>query len=195
MSSRAYCPGCNYPLSVCLCDAVTPLDNSVSVTILQHPSEQHHAKNTARLLALGLHQCQIICGENADDFSLLRQQVLATPREWAVLYPAEKSRQLDADTAGMSVIKHLLLLDGTWKKTYKLWQLNCWLHTLPCWQLKVDNPGIYQRKAKWAGSLSTLECAAFALNKLEGLSIKPLLDLLQHRQQQSAIKVNGFHRD
>ncbi|MBC3766690.1 tRNA-uridine aminocarboxypropyltransferase [Neptunicella marina] len=182
MSKRLYCSQCLYPQSVCLCHAVQLDENKVKVIVLQHPSESAHAKNTARLLKLGLKHCEIICGESAADFNDIRQRVSQSPQDWAVLYPSQNSLQLSASHPAKSTPACLILLDGTWKKAFKIWQLNPWLHSLTCYQLQIDNPGIYQRKAKWQNSLSTLECCAFALDLFEGLSPTPLSKLLQVRQ-------------
>src|SRR5258705_7219977 len=47
----ADCPHCGKPLPLCICDSVTPIENRVSVLILQHPQEQDRALGTARLTA------------------------------------------------------------------------------------------------------------------------------------------------
>src|SRR5258708_12963719 len=46
------CPHCLKPLPLCICDSITPIDNRVSLLILQHPQEQDRALGTARLTAL-----------------------------------------------------------------------------------------------------------------------------------------------
>lgn len=183
MSERLYCNHCLFPQSVCLCDAIQPLENKVKVIVLQHPSESTHAKNTARLLKLGLKKCEVVCGESADDFSEIEHQAAQSAQDWAVLYPAKSSSLLSSKSNATPSPLNLILIDGTWKKAYKIWQLNPWLHSLNSYQLQIENPGIYQRKAKWQNSLSTLECCAFALNIIENLPKEPLLSLLKTRQQ------------
>ncbi|XP_062077758.1 uncharacterized protein LOC133782457 isoform X2 [Humulus lupulus] len=53
---RPTCPNCTKPAWLCLCSRIkTPeLDNSVSVTILQHSLEQKHPLNSTRIAVLGL---------------------------------------------------------------------------------------------------------------------------------------------
>ena len=46
------CPQCQKPLPMCICDSITPIENKVSLLILQHPQEQDRALGTARLTAL-----------------------------------------------------------------------------------------------------------------------------------------------
>ncbi|KAM6587347.1 hypothetical protein CsatA_009952 [Cannabis sativa] len=55
-SKRPTCQTCTKPARLCLCSRIkTPeLDNSVSVTILQHSLEQKHPLNSTRIAVLGL---------------------------------------------------------------------------------------------------------------------------------------------
>lgn len=62
----------------------------------------------------------------------------------------------------------LILLDGTWKKAYKMWQLSTNLHTLTTVKLPEDLQGHYTiRKAPSDNSLSTVEAGFYALSLLE----------------------------
>ena len=63
---RPLCPRCARPVSACLCDLVTPVDNRIEVLILQHPLEAHEAKNSVALLALGLARVRLEIGERFD---------------------------------------------------------------------------------------------------------------------------------
>ncbi|CAM8951276.1 unnamed protein product [Rhodiola kirilowii] len=55
-SKRSICPSCSKPPRTCLCTRFQspPLDNSVSVTILQHTLERNHPLNSTRIAKLGL---------------------------------------------------------------------------------------------------------------------------------------------
>ncbi|XP_024018594.1 uncharacterized protein LOC21400808 [Morus notabilis] len=55
-SKRPTCPTCAKPAWLCLCARIKTreLDNSVSVTILQHSLEEKHPLNSARIARLGL---------------------------------------------------------------------------------------------------------------------------------------------
>src|SRR4051812_4389986 len=46
------CPHCRKPPALCVCDGIVPIDNKVSLLILQHPQEQDRELGTARLAAL-----------------------------------------------------------------------------------------------------------------------------------------------
>ena len=34
------CPHCKKPMPLCICDSITPIENKISLLILQHPQEQ-----------------------------------------------------------------------------------------------------------------------------------------------------------
>lgn len=191
MTQRAYCPQCQYPQSACLCAAVKPIYPQHQLLILQHPSEVTHTKNSVRLLKMAVPQTQIVVGETAADFAELRQQLGDKPQVMLV-YPADESADVSVTEQASSVavdrgnelgeqVNTLILIDGTWRKAYRMLCLNPWLLALPRLSLAVDNASAYCiRKAKRSDSLSTLEAAALALKQLEpALDITPVTNLLQ----------------
>ncbi|MCK8116102.1 MULTISPECIES: tRNA-uridine aminocarboxypropyltransferase [unclassified Pseudoalteromonas] len=176
--TRQVCERCLFTPSTCICGAIKRLTNKVSVVILQHPSEEKIAKNTAKLLNLSLTDCKIIKGENNTDFAMLN----SLPVESTVLlYPNEHATNLD-DTnpkPALSKITHLIVIDGTWKKAYKILQLTPLLtkfKTVSFKQLPQNRYAI--RKAPRADSLSTLEAVAHSLLLIEQLNPAPLYNLL-----------------
>ena len=67
---RLLCPHCLRPQTTCICRFVTPIASTGEVLILQHPLEEHHAKNSARLLHLSLPGSRLVVGEVFDDATL-----------------------------------------------------------------------------------------------------------------------------
>ncbi|XWS51887.1 hypothetical protein CRYUN_Cryun11dG0020200 [Craigia yunnanensis] len=59
---RSTCPSCSKPARVCLCNRIRTrnLDNSVSVTILQHCLERKHPLNSTRIAKLGLKNLNLV---------------------------------------------------------------------------------------------------------------------------------------
>ncbi|KAH1063296.1 hypothetical protein J1N35_028283 [Gossypium stocksii] len=59
---RPICPSCSKPARVCLCSRIRTrnLDNSVSVTILQHSLERNHPLNSTRIAKLGLKNLNVV---------------------------------------------------------------------------------------------------------------------------------------
>ncbi|WP_166421412.1 tRNA-uridine aminocarboxypropyltransferase [Pseudoalteromonas sp. Z1A8] len=176
--ARTLCNHCNFALNTCICSAITNINNNVTVIILQHPSEEKIAKNTAKLLNLCLTDCQIIKGENNDDFSILKTLPVSST---VLLYPNENAINLDdnAKQASINNITHLIVVDGTWKKAYKILQLTPLLNqfkTVSFKQLPKNRYAI--RKAPRADSLSTLEAVAHSLFLIEQLNPAPLYNAL-----------------
>ncbi|WP_077750879.1 tRNA-uridine aminocarboxypropyltransferase [Shewanella psychrophila] len=172
--ARPICPKCHYPLKACLCESIAPMHVSTELIVLQDPSEVGHAKNSVRLLSLVIPKTQVLVGEGADDFSNLRQYLDASTKPVYLVYPCDKSKSAEEERFDDEVI--LLLLDGTWKKAYKLLQLNPWLLQYPSLHLDLQSGSNYTiRKASRSDSLSTLEAAAMMLKAIEPeLSVIPL---------------------
>ncbi|WP_158224579.1 DTW domain-containing protein [Agaribacterium haliotis] len=184
--SRRHCPTCAYPLTNCLCAAVHPVVCRTQIDVLQHPREAKAAKNSVRLLKLCLkQQLRIWPGENADDFKTLQNE-LGSAANTALLYPGDSAAPLSALThsSQQQAPLRLLLIDATWRKAYKMWQLNPWLHTLPRYELcGIDSN--YERKTSIANALSSLECVRHALALLEPeLELSALDHVFAARQQQ-----------
>jgi DTW domain-containing protein YfiP len=176
--ARSLCNVCNFALNSCVCAAVSLLNNHVKVIILQHPSEQKVTKNTAKLLPLSLTNCQIIHGESEADFKQLNS---LPSRSTVLLYPHQHAIFLDDKPAlsALEPITHLIVIDGTWKKAYKILQLTPLLQQFTAVSFKQLPKNKYTiRKAPRADSLSTLEAIAHSLQLIEGLNPAPLYALL-----------------
>ncbi|GIU42503.1 DTW domain-containing protein [Shewanella colwelliana] len=154
------------------------MSTEVEVIVLQDPTEVNHAKNSVKLMRSVLPNLQVVVGETAADFSALREQLASTNKAIFLLYPSEQSQSLSAQTTSDNVI--LLLLDGTWRKAYKLLQLNPWLLDYPAVHLDLTEASHYTiRKAKREDSLSTLEATAMAIKAVEpSTDVAPLTDAL-----------------
>ncbi len=178
--ARKLCSHCGFSVKTCLCNSISIINNKLKIIILRHPSEGKITKNTANLLNLGLDNCQIITGESEQDFL----QLAALPKTTtAVLYPTKDALNLDQLNTTTEAIKqsltHLIVIDGTWKKAYKIMQLTPSLHAFQAVSFKQIPQNKYViRKAPRADSLSTLEAVAYSLNLVEGIDVAPLYRLL-----------------
>lgn len=182
-SKRQYCQNCSYPQSVCLCHALQPVANNTRVFILRHPSETRQAKNTVPLLQLSLASIEVINGEQEGDFKPIRDWCINNKEHVAVLYPNENSQNLaEIRLENRCSLSALLLIDGTWRKAYRIWRSNPWLQELNSFHLQ-DIPSIYHRQSRCTNSLSTLEATAGALRLIESLDTQPLTKLLRVRQR------------
>ncbi len=163
--ARPYCYRCDKPTSMCLCDRLTPVHNSIPVHVLQHAKERRHHLGTARLLRLGL----------AD----IRVQVLAQPSRSAaiapaelpdgagLLYPAEDALDLTTLAANERP-SSLVVIDGTWSQAHRLFRDNPWISALPRYCLPAGEGSNYRiRPEPRLECLSTVESVVAALRILE----------------------------
>ncbi len=141
---------------------------------MQHPSESKRPMGTAKILQLSLDRSDIWIGEDFSQHLALNALLQDEQTESLILYPSEHSQSLESVAKRNNKLtaenKHLclILLDGTWKKAYKMWQLSTNLHSLPCVALPDTLQGNYRiRKAPTEQHLSTVEAGFHALSALE----------------------------
>lgn len=153
--------------------------------VLQHPSEVKHAKNTARLVKLGLPECDVIVGETESDFDDLKRKVLADPLNFHVFYPSEQSRPIEQHLDELSTCppENMLFIDSTWRKALKIWHLNPWIKSCQQWHFSNPPDGHYQiRKTRVERGLSTLEAVVHGLElcyEFDGSSVLRLFSAMQ----------------
>lgn len=165
-SRRARCERCALPARTCICALVTRVDNEVEVLVLQHPDEAEEAKNSARLLRLGLARCRVVVGEFFEPptlLALLDGDVSGA----ALLYPADTAA--GTGLTQNAAPRRLVVLDGTWRKSLRMLHANPLLQSLPRWAIAATAPARYAalRKARRPAQLSTLEATCAALARIE----------------------------
>ena len=180
------CPHCGKPLPLCICDSVTPVENRISLLILQHPQEQDRALGTARLTAMHFKEAVVKIGLSWPSLSKALGRPVDDPSRWAVLYlGSAKVADLDTDSEIVAInrkgeiephqrailgdIEGIVLLDGTWSQAKALWWRNAWM--LKCQRviLGPKRPSRYGqlRREPRRDGLSTIEAAAMLLAGLE----------------------------
>lgn len=171
--SRPRCEQCARPLAYCLCALIPSLPSRTRVLVVQHPDETKHALNTARFVALGLQNVQLIVAEQINDIERYIQQ---PGYQACLLFPGESAQELRAYQEGEQPLL-LVVPDGTWRKARKILHCNPLLAALPRVTLPVGFSGRYRlRKAPSAQALATVEAVCYALATLEPeLDFKPLL--------------------
>ncbi len=161
---RQRCQRCARPLAHCLCSLIPSLPSRTRILLLQHPDEAKHALNTARLVALGLQNVQLLIGERFDDLECYIQQ---QGYRACVLFPGEGAQVLSAYQEGQQPLL-LIVPDGTWRKARKILHCNPLLATLPRVTLAAGFSSRYRlRKAPDAQALATVEAVTHALSTLE----------------------------
>jgi DTW domain-containing protein YfiP len=186
------CPHCHKPLPLCICDSITPIENRISLLILQHPQEQDRALGTARLTALHFKNAIMKIGLSWPSLNKALGRTV-DPSRWAVLYlGSAKVADLDTDRdivalnrkgevednqrAILKDIEGVVLLDGTWSQAKALWWRNAWM--LKCQRLILGpaKPSLYGklRKEPRRDGLATLHASFERL-------------LVRYREVQSAL--------
>ncbi|MGL5811946.1 MAG: tRNA-uridine aminocarboxypropyltransferase [Aeromonas sp.] len=186
-----YCTRCTRALKACLCDYVKRVAHLAPVHILQHPAEVGHPKGTAALLAASLTRVHLHVGESFADADWLAA-LLADPKmRCVVLWPDETALTLDQVKAQLcsaddAPTVHFILLDGTWRKAYRMLHSNPALLALPRITLGEIEGQYSIRKKPFPGALSTLEAGYHLLCQWEGPPgrFAPLMTLFSHLNRQ-----------
>jgi len=192
MNKRPLCESCLRPEKTCICKFIRPVENRLSLIILQHPQEVYEAKNSARLLHLCLKNSRIHIGE---DFGEVFFRELESPIYYDVLLYPESPDDAAINTHGTlkttlndlavddnlhnAPSVRLWVLDATWRKSRKMMYVNPALQAMPRLSLQDCPPSIYKiRKAHSENQLSTLEASCYALQKLEhgAVNYSPILE-------------------
>jgi DTW domain-containing protein YfiP len=199
--SRILCLQCHRPEKACICAFATETDNHIHVVVLQHPTEVKQSKGTVALLQQSLVDCEVIVGESFDDNDSLSTLLSHYGDQIALLYPSEDAREIKFSSKQISntheselsteanTIKCIVILDGTWKKSYRMFMLNPSLNRIKHFVLPSGIESLYNiRKTKKDGALSSLEACCHALARLENNPEKyqPLLN--------SFVKFNQFQQ-
>ena len=168
MTKRALCSKCLKADSACICSTIKSIDNRYSLHILQDPSEENKAIGTARILKLSLNKVQLSIGELFDENNFdINNSYLLFPGDDAL--PAKQLSEhysFNADSL-------FILLDGSWKKAYKLLMSNPFLQKLPKVSINPEGKSNYRlRKSPRDDGLSTVEAGYYLLSQLEGDSEK-----------------------
>ena len=180
------CPVCEKPLKLCICEAISPVSNKISVAILRHPQEQDKTLGTAKIASLQLKNCLLKTGLSWRNLEKILGKPV-DPKRWGILYlgaaktivplPArvltvvdKKGEALEGQSALLRALEGIILLDGNWEQAKTLWWRNAWMLKCRRLVLQPPRPSLYGtlRKEPRRDSVSTIEAAAYALAALEG---------------------------
>ncbi|WP_414829133.1 tRNA-uridine aminocarboxypropyltransferase [Alteromonas sp. H39] len=179
---RQYCSVCQYPLTTCVCSVIRRVKSPVSISIIQHPKEVMHAKNTARLITLCLENTSVVVSSNNDQMTSLKRRCETLPT--ALLYPCSHSHSWEQTTASGPPLSHLVVLDGSWRQAFGLWQQHAWLQTLPAYHFSSAPSSDYAiRHTGNRHHVSTLEAVAYALSSRFQTDVSPLYRLQARMQE------------
>jgi DTW domain-containing protein YfiP len=190
-TGRALCPACRLPERSCICRWAVPMLHRAEVLVLQHPLEAGNAKNSVRLLraCLAGPGCHVEIGESFAPQALeallhgpLPGIESMTRRQPVLLYPELPGQPAAAERPMLPAhadMLRLVVLDGTWRKSRRMFDANRALAILPRLALADPPPSRYRiRRARRPDQLSTLEAVCHALARLENRegAYQPLLE-------------------
>ncbi len=198
-NKRKVCNCCHYPLKTCVCSALTHVRNKTNVIILQDKNEVNNAKNTARLLALSLSDISIVKSDDIESMRKLETACIENPADFALFFPSNNSSAFETHVClnseapesdkqkipleTTSLIKHVLFIDGTWRKAKRHYLSNDWLQRLPSYHFDESIQGQYRiRKTSIENGLSTLEAVAYVLSKTDGTDTQALHEVFEKMQ-------------
>jgi DTW domain-containing protein YfiP len=197
-TKRQMCAACGYPQVTCLCAWIDPITPPLNIIILQHPKEAKHAKNTVKLLTLGLKKITILQGERSEDWTQLAKNVAKTPQNYCLFYPHEQSTSVESICSSeqkeryFPVNHNVIFIDASWRKALKIWHLNPWLQQCNSWHFANPPENQYHiRRTTQQSSLSTLESVAYVLEFTHNIDCTGLHTLLSKMQLKCFLKNNG----
>jgi len=181
--SRVVCYQCHRAKVACLCNRIKKHQNQVEVIVLQHPDEANNPKASAIIAELGLEHYQCWVGEDFSQHEGFQRLIVGNTESIVLLYPAEGAIELNNEGGSdQRSIKHLIVIDATWRKARKIWALNAGLHLLKTYRLVTGKGSSYRiRKIPKEGYLSTVESVVEGLRVLESgvEGYQALLDLFR----------------
>jgi DTW domain-containing protein len=184
--ASAECPRCLKPRALCVCDGVTPVENRLSLLILQHPQEQDRALGTARLAAQHFPRAVVKIGLSWPSLSKALGRPVENPARWAILYLGSASAEAlraerevialtrkggmaDNQRTILDRIEGVIVLDGTWTQAKALWWRNPWM--LKCQRVILNpaRPSRYGRlrREPRRDTLSTIEAVGLLVGSIE----------------------------
>ncbi|MCB9587415.1 MAG: DTW domain-containing protein [Polyangiaceae bacterium] len=162
---REVCYRCHKPAALCVCEGLTKVKNRTRILILQHPRERFHPIGTARFAELGLANVSAEISWSETGRSIRRE--LEVEPGTGLLYPHPNAKLL-SELPLAERPSQLIVLDGTWHHAHTIYRENPWLHALPHYALRPEEPSRYRiRKEPRAECVSTLEAITQALQQLE----------------------------
>ena len=167
--SRAFCYQCHRAQVACLCARIKKQHNPIKLVVLQHPDEVSNSKGSAIIAELGLQQYQCWVAEDFSRHKPLQRLLDRDADQIAVLYPSGSSVELSEQwVKANKTIKQIIVIDATWRKAKRIWELCPELHQLVVLRLATGATSNYRiRKIPDKTYLSTVECIVEGFRVLE----------------------------
>ena len=146
----------------CICAEIPTVATATRVLMVRHERESFKSTGTARVAALALPNSQML--DSGEETALTNEQLEGQLAGAYVLFPSEPLAPWPQGPVGT-----LVVLDGTWRQTRRMFTKLPALHGLPRLTLPPKPaPVLRLRSSTFSEGRSTLEAIADALGMLEG---------------------------
>lgn len=180
------CKRCWVREPFCICPDVPTLSTHTEIVVVRHLRESWKSTGTARIAALALPR--LTCLEYGEDSQPAADTLAAMPLDdAALLFPGESPAPFDS-----SRLRRLIVLDGTWRQTRRMFRRLPALHHLPCLALPPKpQPVLRLRASTLEEGRSTLEAIADALGLVEGDAAGTPLHRLHELYVERVLRARG----
>ncbi len=182
------CKRCWVRLEFCVCSAIVEQRTATELVVVRHVREAFKSTGTVRAAALVLPQLTCLEYGETGHPALHDLEALTDPGTF-VLFPGEPSTPW---AAAKGQVKRLVVLDGTWRQTRRMYQRLPPLHGLPRLTLPEKAQAVLRLRAgKLAEGRSTFEAIADALELLEGPQVSAGLTAFHALFVERVLKARG----
>lgn len=162
---RRTCYRCFRPELLCYCNELRLIDNRTRVIVVQHPREQFHPLNTARIAEHSLKSSVVIRRPPSEVGAALARAGVSP--HTAILFPSTDAEQLETLPPERHP-REIIVVDGTWGNAKNLLRDVPELSLYRRLKFTPGRPSSYRiRKEPRADYLSTIESVAYVLRYLE----------------------------
>ena len=178
------CPRCWILQAHCICGDVPTVKTRTEVVVVRHERESWKSTGTARIAALAMPNLRILdFGEDAEPArGALPEEVAGGAH---LLFPTD-------EVTPFGEVKRLILLDGTWRQTRRMYVKLPALHPVPKFSLPQKQAKVLRlRDSKFEDGRSTLEAIAEAIALLEGDEVAAPLHALHAAYVERVFRARG----
>lgn len=169
----------------CICAEVPSVSTRTHVLLIRHERESFKSTGTARVAEMALPNSRIL--DSGEEAAVTNGQLEGQLAGAYVLFPGEPQAAWPTGP-----VSKLVVLDGTWRQTRRMFAKLPALHGLPRLTLPVKESAVLRlRESTLAEGRSTLEAIADALGRLEGDAVGEPLHRLHALYVERVFRARG----
>ncbi len=179
------CRRCWLRTGFCICTNIPSVATQTHVLVVRHERESFKSTGTARVAQMALPNSEMV--DSGEDSSVTNEQLQGRLDGASILFPSETPVPWPSGP-----IAKLVVLDGTWRQTRRMFAKMPALHGLPRLTLPPkDAPVLRLRESTFSEGRSTLEAIADALGLLEGEPVATPLHQLHALYVERVFRARG----